>query len=66
MIEQREPHCKPGVNSCAPEGWSVRAPLVEPVVLVLLQLRWYVRDGGMNQIVITANGIYQVLTYVNT
>jgi hypothetical protein len=39
MIEQREPHYKPGVNSCAPEGWSVRAPLVEPVVLVLLQIR---------------------------
>jgi hypothetical protein len=25
---------KPGVNSCAPEGYAVPAPLVAPVVLI--------------------------------
>ena len=29
-IEQHGPHQKPGVNSGAPEGWSVPAPLMAP------------------------------------
>jgi len=30
-IEQHEHHLKTGVNSGAPEGWTVPAPLVAPV-----------------------------------
>jgi hypothetical protein len=32
--EQHEPHWKPGVNSSAPEGWTIPASLVAPVVLL--------------------------------
>jgi hypothetical protein len=32
-IEQHEPHIKRGLNSDAPEGQKVTAPIVEPVVL---------------------------------
>ena len=34
-IEQHEPHIKRGLNSDAPEGQKVTAPIVEPVVLLL-------------------------------
>ena len=32
--EQDEPHLKPGVNSGAPEEYTVPAPLVTPVVII--------------------------------
>ena len=32
MIELHEPHSNLGANSCTPEGLSVPAPLVTPVV----------------------------------
>ena len=32
--EQHDPHKKPGVNSCALEGYAFTAPLVALVVLV--------------------------------
>jgi hypothetical protein len=34
-IEQYQPHKKPGVNSGAPEGWEVLAPLVALVVVLI-------------------------------
>jgi hypothetical protein len=34
QIEQHEPHKKPEVNSGAPEGYSVPAPLVAPVFIL--------------------------------
>jgi hypothetical protein len=33
-IEQHEPHQKPEVNSGAPEGLAVPAPLVTPIVQI--------------------------------
>ena len=36
MIGQHEPHFKPEVNSCPPEGQAVPAPLVAPVVYIYI------------------------------
>jgi hypothetical protein len=34
-IQQHDPHLKPEVYACAPEGYAVMAPLVTPVVFTL-------------------------------
>jgi len=36
---RREAHYIPGVNSGAPEGFAVSAPLIESVALLMLQTR---------------------------
>jgi len=38
MIEQHEPHAIPHVNSGASEQWTIPAPLVAPIVLLILTI----------------------------
>jgi len=51
--EKHEPHQNLGVTSGAPEGQSVSAPLVAPVVLPVICHEW-----GKDRMVITTNGTY--------
>ena len=43
---KHEPTLKTGVNSCAPRGKTVPAPLVAPVVLLLLKTKWSFMNEG--------------------
>ena len=44
-IEQNEFSLTPGMNSGAPEGWTIPAPLVAPIVLNLGWTQVLRKDG---------------------